>query len=154
MKSLGLLTDEHKSWIGHADTPVTVEISQRDIIKYSVATEQTEEKFLSGKEAPLMFIFNIFAEPRLVKDLRPDGLPRGNSNGPKLPLKRVMAGGTKVRNFRAIYPGDVLTGVNRIQDLYEKPGSKGPLIFTVRELEVTNQDGLPVFTETQTSIAR
>ncbi|MCZ6616973.1 MAG: acyl dehydratase, partial [Gammaproteobacteria bacterium] len=55
-----LLTDEHRAWIGQAESPVTVEVSRRDIIKYSLATEQTQQKYLVGDEAPPMFIFNLF----------------------------------------------------------------------------------------------
>lgn len=149
-----LLTDEHRAWIGHADEPIEVEVHRSDIVKYSIATEQTKQKYLDGDEAPLMFIFNLFGKPQPIASLRPDGLPRGRSRGPNLPLKRVMAGGTEVEIHRPIRPGDTLTGTSRIVDIYEKAGSQGPLIFTVRELRVTDQAGAPVFTETQTSIAR
>ncbi len=154
MSETNLLTKEHLAWIGHEGAPFTIQISQRDIIKYSVATEQQQDKYLEGMEAPPMFIFNIFAQPKPLDQLRVDGLARGTSEGPSLPLKRVMAGGKNVEFYKAIRPGDTLTGVNRIKNIYEKNGAQGPLIFTERELEVTNQDGLPVFTETETSIAR
>ena len=154
MGKTNLLTEEHLAWIGHEDKPLTVEISQRDIIKYSVATEQQQEKYLTGREAPPMFIFNIFAQPKPLDQLRVDGLARGTSEGPSLPLKRVMAGGKNVQFFRAIRSGETLTGINRIKNIYEKSGAQGPLIFTERQLEVTNQDGQPVFTETETSIVR
>ena len=101
-----------------------------------------------------MFIFNLFAQPVPMDHLRVDGLARGNQKGPSLPLKRVMAGGKEVEVFRTIKPGDKLIGVNRIKNIYEKLGKQGPLIFTEREFEVKDQTGLPVFTETETSIAR
>ena len=122
MSKTNLLLEEHLAWIGHEDKPLTVEISQRDIIKYSVATEQQQEKYLTGREAPPMFIFNIFAQPRPLDQLRVDGLARGTSEGPSLPLKRVMAGGKNVQFFRAIRPGETLTGINRIKNIYEKRG--------------------------------
>ncbi len=149
-----LLTDEHRAWIGRADEPVEVEVHRSDIVKYAIATEQVQKKYLSGDEAPLMFIFNLFGRPQPIANLRPDGLPRGMRRGPSLPLKRVMAGGTEVAIHRPIRPGDKLTGVSTIVDIYEKAGRQGPLIFTVRELCVTDDSGSPVFTETQTSIAR
>jgi 3-methylfumaryl-CoA hydratase len=149
-----LLTNEHLAWIGHEDPPVRVEVSKNDIVRYSIATEQMQEKYLNGEEAPLMFVFNLFGVPQKIEDLRPDGLPRNLDTGINLPLKRVMAGGTRIRHFRPIRPGDVLTGTSKIIDLYEKTGRQGPLIFTVRELSVTDADGAPVFTETQTRIAR
>ena len=149
-----LLTDEHRAWIGHEDPPTHVEVSRRDIVKYSIATEQTLQKYLRGDEAPPMFIFNLFGALRPIAELRSDGLPRGSGAGPKLPLHRVMAGGTELIQTRPIRPGDRLTGVHRIVDLYEKQGSQGPLIFTVRALRVTDAAGAPVLEEVQTSIAR
>ncbi len=149
-----LLTDEHRAWIGHEGPPTHVEVSRRDIVKYSIATEQTLQKYLVGDEAPPMFIFNLFGAMRLVSEMRDDGLPRGSGGGPKLPLQRVMAGGTELILQRPIRPGDKLTGVQRIVDLYEKQGSQGPLIFTVRALRVTDAQGQAVLEEVQTGIAR
>jgi 3-methylfumaryl-CoA hydratase len=149
-----LLTAEHKAWIGREEAPVHVEVSRRDIIKYAIATEQTLPQYLAGDEAPPMFIFNLFGPMRQVSEMRHDGLPRGTGSGPRLPLQRVMAGGTELIISRPIRPGDRLTGVQRIVDMYEKEGSQGPLIFTVRSLQVTDADGQPVLEEIQTAIAR
>ena len=149
-----LLTDEHRAWVGTTDDPIRVEISRRDIQKYAAATEQQQSKYIDGDEAPPMFIFNLFSHIAPLADLRVDGLARGGSSGPKLPLKRIMAGGTEIKQHRPIYAGDVLIGTRRIVDIYEKQGSSGPLIFTVRELAITTEDGAPVMQETQTSIAR
>ena len=149
-----LLTEEHLAWIGHEAEPVQVEVTRRDIVRYALATEQVLEKYRRGDEAPLMFVFNLFSPLRGPDELREDGLPRGSGAGPKLPLRRVMAGGTEIVQHRAIRPGDRLTGVHRIRNLYEKEGRQGPLIFTERELVVTDADGEPVLNEIQTSIAR
>ena len=71
-----LLTDEHRAWIGREEPPISVEVSRRDIVKYSIATEQLQQKYLIGDEAPPMFIFNLFGARPLV-ELRSDGLARG-----------------------------------------------------------------------------
>jgi 3-methylfumaryl-CoA hydratase len=149
-----LLTDEHRAWIGREEPPISVEVSRRDIVKYSIATEQVQQRYLRGDEAPPMFIFNLFGALRPLDELRSDGLARGRGAGPKLPLQRVMAGGTELRVQRSIRPGDRLTGTHRIVDMYEKQGSQGPLIFTVRSLRVTDADGELVLEEIQTGIAR
>ena len=149
-----LLTAEHRAWIGHEDPPLQVEVSRRDIIKYAIATEQVQERYLRGDEAPPMFIFNLFGALRPISELRPDGLGRGQSAGPRLPLQRVMAGGMELLMHHPIRPGNRLTGTHRIVDLFEKAGAQGPLIFTVRELRVVAENGEPVLVETQTGIAR
>ena len=151
---MSLLSEEHRRWIGHEDPPVTVEVSRRDIIKYAIATEQLQEKYLRGDEAPPMFVFNLFGALRPLSELRDDGLPRGQRQGPALPLKRVMAGGTELIQHRPIRPGDRLTATSRLTDLYEKTGNQGPLIFTVRSMRVVGSDGAPVLEEIQTAIAR
>jgi len=152
--AMGLLTDEHRAWIGVAEPSRSVAVSRRDIVKYSVATGQRQEKYLRGDEAPLMFIFNLFGSISELDQLRPDGLARGSGRGPGLPLKRVMAGGTEIHQHRPIRPGDQLIGTQRITDMYEKTGATGPLIFTVRTLTVTTEAGEPVLEEVQTGIAR
>ena len=52
-----LITDDIRSWIGRSDKPVRFEVARRDIIKYAIATEQQQEKYLRGDEAPPMFLF-------------------------------------------------------------------------------------------------
>jgi 3-methylfumaryl-CoA hydratase len=151
---MSLLTDEHRRWIGREDAPVSVEVSRREIVKYAVATEQRLAKYLRGDEAPPMFVFNLFGALRTPSELREDGLPRGQRDGPALPLKRVMAGGTELIPHRPIRPGDRLTATSRLTDLFEKSGSQGPLIFSVRTLRVVDANGELVLEEIQTSIAR
>jgi 3-methylfumaryl-CoA hydratase len=148
-----LLTAEHLAWIGSEQPPVEVEVTRRDIVKYAIATEQTQDKYLQGDEAPPMFIFNLFGALKPLSEMRRDGLPRGGA-GPKLPLNRVMAGGTELKLHKAIEPGDQLIAVQRITDMYEKAGASGALIFTERTLEVKTRAGQLVLQEIQTSIAR
>ena len=93
---MGLLTSEHLAAIGSSEPAVTVEVSRRDIVKYATATEQQQARYLSGDEAPTMFVFNLFSEIPTVDRLRPDGLARRATAVPSLPLKRVMAGGTEL----------------------------------------------------------
>ena len=148
-----LISDEAKSWIGRSAEPFHVEISRRDIVKYSIATEQQQEKFLKGDEAPPMFMFGALRPLVPMDDLGPDGIPP-DSFLPELPLKRVMAGGTEMRFHRPVKPGDNLIATRSLHDLYEKQGKTGPLIFAVYNLSVENEDGELVMEEKQTRILR
>ena len=40
--------------------------SRRDIVRYAIATEQVQQKYLDGDEAPPMFVFNLFGVPRPI----------------------------------------------------------------------------------------
>ena len=150
---MSLLTPEIISWIGHSEPPITVEVSRRDIVKYAIATEQARQVYLDGDEAPPMFAFGLFRPMVSLDEFGPDGLaPMGAM--PELPLKRMMAGGTKMTIHRPIRPGHTLVGTLTIADIFEKEGKQGPLIFLVLELRITTEAGVPVMEETQTRIAR
>lgn len=150
---MGLLTPEHQRCIGQQLSEVSVLVTRRDIQKYASATEQVLEKYQRGDEAPVMFVFNLFSEIHPLSDHGPDGIVADHST-PELPLKRVMAGGTRIRQSRPIRPGDQLTGTRVISDLYEKAGRSGPLLFLERELTVRGANGELVLQELQTRIYR
>ncbi len=122
-------------------------------MKYSLATQQRNEKYLRGDEAPPMFLFAADRPLLAIKYLRPDGIGR-DPLLPDLPLKRVMAGGIKQRYFRAIVPGDVLLIERTIAEIYEKAGSSGPLIFIEYNIDINSEDGDRVMQETQIRINR
>lgn len=150
---MSIITEAARAWLGRSDPPIRVEISRRDIIRYSVATEQRLTKFLQGDEAPPMFLFGALRPIVPIEDLGPDGLVK-TSLVPDLPLKRVMAGGTKCRYFRPVQPGDVLVATRSLSDMYEKTGSLGPLVFLVYRIDVATEAGTPVMEEVQTRILR
>ncbi len=150
---MSLFTDEIRGWIGRADEPQRYEVSRRDIIKYSLATEQLNEKYLRGDEAPPMFLFGADRPLTPIDELGPDGLRR-DALMPDLPLKRVMAGGIKQHHHRPIVAGDVLMITRTITDIFEKQGASGPLIFVVYDITVSTEDGEMVVQQTQSRINR
>lgn len=114
---MGLIPEEARKMIGAEDPPVHVEVSRRDIIKYSVSTEQILDKYQNGDEAPPMFLFGALRPIVPIDKLGPDGIANA-SLLPDLPLKRVMAGGTKTRYFRPVKPGDRLVATRSLADMY------------------------------------
>ncbi|MGE0483976.1 MAG: MaoC family dehydratase N-terminal domain-containing protein [Gammaproteobacteria bacterium] len=148
-----LITDDIRAWIGRSDPPLEFDVTRRDIVKYAIATEQRQAKYLAGDEAPPMFLFGADRPLVGLDELGPDGLRRDTLT-PDLPLKRVMAGGIRQRYHRPIRPGDRLVIEKAITDIYEKQGSSGPLIFVVYEITVKSADGELVMQETQTRINR
>jgi len=142
-----------RSWIGRRAPSIKLEISRRDIIKYSIATEQTQKQFLTGDIAPPMFLFGADRPLTSLEDLNSDGLGKDVLT-PPLPLKRVMAGGIKQRFFQQIKAGDLLTIERKINDIYEKKGRTGPLIFVVYLISVLDQNSKLVMEITQSRINR
>ena len=148
-----LITPELLSHIGDS-APVKEEVvTRRDIRKYSIATGQRLRKFLDGDEAPPMFHVSLFWDVVELEKLSPDGVSI-DSLLPKFPLEKAMAGGLKIDYYQSIYPGDILTAKRTLSDIYEKQGSKGPIIFYEVIMEVKNKAGEPVLTEKTTRLLR
>lgn len=148
-----LLTSELLANIGRSAPPREEVVTRRDIRKYSIATGQRLQKFLAGDEAPPMFHVALFWDVVELEKLTPDGVSV-DSLLPKFPLERAMAGGLKIDYYDTIFPGDVLVCTRVLTDIYEKQGSKGPLIFYEATMEVAKQSGEPVLTQKTTRILR
>lgn len=151
---MSLLTAEIKACIGLALPPVRFEVSRHDIRKYAAATGQRQARFLAGDEAPLMFLFSVLMPVLPLDQLREDGHFPDNALLPELPLKRILAGGSRYQVHRRIYPGDVLVCRQTVVDIHEKQGSDGPLIFLVFENRFESEAGEPLVIEHLTRIAR
>jgi len=148
-----LVSEEARGWIGKSDDPIEVEVTRRDIIKYSVATEQVLEKYTDGNEAPPMFVAGLSREIVPIYDLGFDGLPPA-SLVPDFPLKRVMAGGVSFRFHRAVKPGDVLVFSRTLSNIVGKKGKTGPLIFVTYSITCETKNSEPVLDQEQTRILR
>ena len=148
-----LVDDAARAWIGRSQPPQHVEVTRRDIQKYAVATEQRRQKYLDGDEAPPMFLFGLLRPIVPLENLGPDGIAVDGFL-PDLPLKRIMAGGTRMTFHRPIRPGDKLVATRTLADIQSKQGSTGPLIFISYDLKVETEAGELVVEEQTTRIAR
>ena len=148
-----MVSDEARSWIGRSQPPIHMEVTRRDIQKYAVATEQRQQKFLDGDEAPPMFLFGLLRPIVPLEGLGPDGIARDGFL-PDFPLKRIMAGGTEMTYHRLLRPGDKLIATKTLADIQEKQGGTGPLIFVSYDLTVETEDGEVVVEERSMRIIR
>ena len=148
-----LLDDKVLSNIGKSEPPQKELATRRDIRKYSVATGQRLRKFLDGDEAPPLFHIALFWDIVPLDELLPDGLSV-DPLLPEFPLKRAMAGGWNIQYHRPIYPGDELVAKRTLSNIFEKSGSKGPLIFYEITRDIQTAAGEPVLTEKMTRILR
>jgi 3-methylfumaryl-CoA hydratase len=148
-----LISAEAKTWIGRTAPLLRIEINRSDIVKYSIATQQRASEYLNGDVAPPMFLFAAMRPIIPIDQLGPDGIAR-DPFLPNLPLKRVMAGGTRMQFHRVVKPNDVLIAIRTLSGITEKQGSSGPLIFLTYELKVETESGDLVMEEVQTRIMR
>ena len=149
----GLLSEELLANIGKAAPPRTELATRRDIRKYSIATGQRLRKYLEGEEAPPMYHVALFWDVVELDQLSPDGVSI-DTLLPKFPLERAMAGGLKIDYHQPIFAEHWLTAKRTLTDIYEKEGRSGPLIFYEVVMEVVDEQGARVLTETTTRILR
>lgn len=148
-----LLNESHFSRVGTSTSPVTEEVTRREIKRYAVATRQRMPKYINGDEAPPLFFTRFFEHIPSLEDLQPNGQTADPlTHG--LPLKRQMAGGSEIRFHRPIRPGNTLTAVRTLTGLEEKEGRSGTILFCTIEMRVTDQENRPVVTEKHTRILR
>lgn len=147
------LGKEVLSAIGRKTEPRTEIVTRRDIRKYSIATGQTERKYLDGDVAPSMFHLALFWDIVELDELMPDGVSV-DTLLPKFPLEKAMAGGLELKYLKPIHPGDELTATRSLIDIYLKQGSKGPIIFYEVIMEVKDIDGDDVVWEKTTRLLR
>ena len=71
--------------------------------------------------------------------MMPDGFPKiGSGFG--------IDGGKTVEIHAPVRPGDTLTGRASINDVYDKTGRSGTMVFVIHRMDFFNQDGVAVAT--------
>ena len=148
-----LLRAEDLAHIGKASEPHLEIVNRRDIRKYAIATNQKQERYLNGDIAPPLFHVALFWPVVALDEMTPDGVAIDRFV-PTFPLTRAMAGGLHIEYHQPIRPGDELTAVRTLTNVYEKAGRSGALIFYEVVLSVKDANDNPVVTETTTRILR
>ena len=162
MEKDSLITEEARALIGQEGESITGGVYEKEIRRFCYAVGDLNPSYLDEEEAKRNKCGGIVAPPMFydiptvqefpLDELKEDGLP---TTGLNLPLKatRAMAGGKEVEFFQPMRPGDTITRVGKIVDIYEKNGRSGPLVFTIFENRYTNQDGELVAVEKLTGIS-
>ncbi len=149
----GLLSDALLATIGRQSEPRRELVTRRDIRKYAIATDNHQQRYLDGDQAPPMFHVPLFWDVVPLDELTPDGVSI-DALLPKFPLEKAMAGGLEIEYHKPIYPGDWLTATRTLTDIYEKEGRSGPLIFYEVVMDIVDDDGELVIREKTTRILR
>jgi acyl dehydratase len=139
------------SWIGKEFDRYTYHVTKEEIIEFAASIGEknplyTDEAYARttpyrGLVAPPTFSV-VFRSQAMMPDLK---LNYG---------KRGFDGGKECQFYAPIRPGDTITGIDRIAEVYEKTGRSGSMIFIIRESEFTNQQGEKVAVIRQSLIRR
>lgn len=71
-----------------------------------------------------------------------------------MPLTRLLNGGYRYEFFRYARVGERIRCRSRYQDIYQRDGASGPLVFVVIADEYETGDGTPLLRSTNTMILR
>ena len=139
------------SWIGKEFDRYIYEVTKDEITEFAQSVGETNPLYTDEGYANTTPYGGIIAPPTFCVAFR------SRANLPDLKLsygKRGFDGGKECRLLKPIRPGDTITGVDRIAEVYEKTGRSGSMIFIIRESEFTNQHGETVAIVRQSLIRR
>jgi acyl dehydratase len=113
-------------------------ITKEEILNFAAALGEANPLYTDEAAAAQGPYGELIAPPTFVTKLRPkkftpENLPRLGKVG--------FDGGRDLELFAPVRPGDELTMVSKIHDIYEKTGRTGSMYFIVIRNEVTNHKG-------------
>ncbi|MGH7960928.1 MAG: FAS1-like dehydratase domain-containing protein [Candidatus Binatia bacterium] len=120
------------------DETVFPPVTKEELLAFAAALGETHPSYTDEAAAAQGPYGGLVAPPTFVAKLRakkfsPENLPKFGKVG--------FDGGRDLELYAPVRPGDVLTMVSTIHDIYEKTGRTGSMYFTVIRNEVTNQKG-------------
>jgi acyl dehydratase len=155
-----LVTDEMRACIGNTSPIRTIpeEISASDVRRYVEAIGDYNPLWTDDELARSVGYRGRRVPPILIRELRwridEQELADGDTwTGLVLPpgFTSTRNAGQEMEWLAPVYIGDRLSYQSRLTDVFGRQGRRGPIIFTKRETEIRNQDGLLVARVTATS---
>ena len=120
------------------DETLFVPITKEEILECAAALGENNPLYTDEAAAANGPYRGLVAPPTFVTKLRPNKMTPENM--PKFG-KVGFDGGRDLNVFEPVRPGDTLTMVSKIHDIYEKTGRSGSMYFIVLRNEVSNQHG-------------
>jgi 3-methylfumaryl-CoA hydratase len=128
-----------KEWIGRSETVSDV-ATATPVAALSATLDRPAERPGDGTPLPLLWHWLYFLPLHRRSDIGPDGHAKLGGFLPPVPLPRRMWAGSQFEFHRPLRVGDALTRVSTIQDIAEKRGRTGPLVFVKVRHEIRRRD--------------
>ena len=159
------ITPEAQAYIGKANATRTVEVTKRDIRRFALSIGDAnplyyDEEYAKGTRyggivAPPSFYCALQLEEEPLGDLEHSGLGKKMGIRMEVPVPGfpgAVAAGRRIEWDEPIRPGDAISFNEKVTDIYEKQGSRGPMIFIITEWRFLNQRDELCVSEIQTLI--
>lgn len=143
-----VITDVMQSFIGAKSPPITYRVSHREIARFNAAIRGVlppVENDPDLEDGEVM----IEANPLILRSFitAPFDPPFPE------PFHDVLDGGSRFKFIRPVVAGDEITAVRKMQEIFEKSGRFGPMLFKITEVSYSDASGELVATQESTSIS-
>ena len=148
------ITPEAKAYIGRTLVKEPVEVTKRDIRRFAISIgdsnplyhdeEYAKKTSFGGIIGPPFFYTALTLDEEPLEDLEESGLGKKMGLRMAVPVPGfvgAMAAGRDITFGVPIRPGDLITVEQTITDIFEKKGSRGPMVFIIDEWTFRNQRG-------------
>jgi 3-methylfumaryl-CoA hydratase len=137
---------ELRDWIGRTQAAEDV-IRAWPARALAAALDWERGEFADGDALPPLWHWMYFLEAPRASELGPDGHARRGGFLPPVALPRRMWAGGRFVFEEGLRIGEAAERVSRIEDVREKQGRSGPLVFVVVRHEVRTARGLALSEE-------
>ncbi len=122
------MTADLKSWIGRTET-VTDTATATPYAALSATLDHAADRPEPGTPLPPLWHWLYFLPLHRQSEIGPDGHAKRGGFLPPVPLPRRMWAGSQFTFHAPLRIGDALTRTSRIEDVTEKSGRTGSLVF-------------------------
>ena len=132
-----------KEWIGKSETISDV-ATATPYAALSATLDWPAERPAIGTPLPALWHWLYFLPLHRQSGIGPDGHAKRGGFLPPVPLPRRMWAGSQFEFHKPLRVGDAITRVSTIQDVTEKSGRTGPLVFVKVRHEIRRQNDADV----------
>ena len=131
-----------KEWIGKTETVDDV-VTATPYAALSATLDRPPERPPPGTPLPALWHWLYFLPLYRQSDVGPDGHAKRGGFLPPIPLPRRMWAGSQLQFLEPLRIGDAVTRTSTIEDVTEKSGRSGPLVFVSVRHEIRRRDEAP-----------
>jgi 3-methylfumaryl-CoA hydratase len=128
-----------KEWIGRTETVADV-VTATPYAALSATLDRAPERPPPGTPLPALWHWLYFLPLYRQSDVGPDGHAKRGGFLPPIPLPRRMWAGSQLQFAKPLCVGDAIARTSTIEDVTEKSGRTGQLVFVKVRHEIRRND--------------
>src|SRR5438477_7158000 len=121
-------SNELNAWIGRSET-LRDTIGPTPVVALTATLDHPATPVDTGTALPPLWHWLYFLPMHRQSEIGPDGHAKRGGFLPPVPLPRRMWAGSQFRFDAPVRVGDAVTRLSTIEDVTEKSGRTGPLVF-------------------------